>query len=181
MKVKESTCLRIKEARKNKKMTQKELADAIGVNYSIISKYEKGIVEPPNSRLKAIAKVLGVSIDYLNCYDGSTEMDFLNNSSNIYDYKNADFSIRNDSLLYQRLISYSKGICELCGNKAPFIDQNGNPYLELHQLKSLSDGGLPIPENTVALCPNCHSKIHIINDPEDLKILIKASRKHIET
>ena len=49
----------IKELRKAKKMTQQELADALGKSKSSIQKYEKGIVEIPNSVIKEILGALG--------------------------------------------------------------------------------------------------------------------------
>ncbi|MDU6483465.1 MAG: HNH endonuclease [Paeniclostridium sordellii] len=35
----------------------------------------------------------------------------------------------------------------------------------------LSKGGDDTIENTAALCPNCHRKMHIINDEEDVEYL----------
>ena len=52
------------------------------------------------------------------------------------------------------------GICDLCKNPAPFIKDDGTPYLEIHHLIPLSKGGTDDLENTVALCPNCHRKLH---------------------
>lgn len=65
----------------------------------------------------------------------------------------------------------ANGHCQLCGMKAPFLDEKGDPYLECHHIEWLSKGGKDSPDNCVALCPNCHRKMHICNDPEDLKIL----------
>ena len=58
----------------------------------------------------------------------------------------------------------AKGVCQLCGQQAPFNDKNGNPYLECHHIIWLSKGGSDSIDNTVALCPNCHKKMHIIAD-----------------
>ena len=69
------------------------------------------------------------------------------------------------------------GICQLCGNPAPFKDKEGKPYLESHHIIWLSEGGNDTIENTVALCPNCHRKMHIVNDPADIKLLIKKAKK----
>ncbi len=55
----------------------------------------------------------------------------------------------------------SQGRCDLCDNKAPFEIDN-KPYLECHHVLSLSDGGLDTVFNAVALCPNCHRKIHLL-------------------
>ncbi len=68
----------------------------------------------------------------------------------------------------------AKGICQLCLKAAPFSTKNGEPYLEVHHIKWLSQGGSDTFENTVALCPNCHRKMHIVNDPPDIEKLIKS-------
>ncbi|CEN87035.1 HNH endonuclease [Paraclostridium sordellii] len=65
----------------------------------------------------------------------------------------------------------ANGICELCGNEAPFKNSKGEPYLEVHHIVWLSKGGDDTIENTAALCPNCHRKMHIINDGEDVEYL----------
>lgn len=55
----------------------------------------------------------------------------------------------------------ANGYCESCGQKAPFIRaSNGTPYLEAHHTEPLSEGGLDIIENVIALCPNCHREAH---------------------
>lgn len=55
---------RIKELRKENNLTQKQLADAIGIDRSSIGKYETGT--PPSSDvLLRIAEYFGVSVDYL--------------------------------------------------------------------------------------------------------------------
>ena len=68
----------------------------------------------------------------------------------------------------------AKGFCQLCGNKAPFNNKNGDPFLEVHHIKWLSEGGDDSIENTVALCPNCHRKMHILNLENDKTILKKT-------
>ena len=68
----------------------------------------------------------------------------------------------------------AKGICQLCGQPAPFCDQKGRPYLESHHIEWLSQGGADTTSNTAALCPNCHKKMHIVNDPKDVQKLRAA-------
>lgn len=46
-------------------MTQRELGDLIGKDQKIISKYENERIEPDIETLKAMAKVLNSTIDYL--------------------------------------------------------------------------------------------------------------------
>jgi 5-methylcytosine-specific restriction protein A len=67
----------------------------------------------------------------------------------------------------------AKGHCELCGEPAPFKRKNGSPYLETHHIEWLADGGADTVENTVALCPNCHRKMHVVNDERDRSDLRK--------
>lgn len=57
--------LRIKEIRKAKKITAKQLAEHINVAESTMSLYENGKREPDNTTLLNIAEYLNVSIDYL--------------------------------------------------------------------------------------------------------------------
>ena len=65
----------------------------------------------------------------------------------------------------------ANGICQLCGQPAPFKDKNGNPYLESHHIIWLSEGGADTLENTAALCPNCHRKMHVVKDVDDVEKL----------
>lgn len=68
----------------------------------------------------------------------------------------------------------AKRICQLCLKAAPFSNKNGEPYPEVQHIKWLSQCGNDTLENTVALCPNCHRKMHIVNDPMDIEKLIKS-------
>lgn len=65
----------------------------------------------------------------------------------------------------------ANGFCQLCGKKAPFYTMDNKPYLEAHHLKWLSKGGTDTIDNVVALCPNCHRKMHKLNKKEDIKKL----------
>ncbi len=56
--------------------------------------------------------------------------------------------------------SNANGVCELCAKSAPFIGNDGQPYLEIHHIKSLKEGGYNSISNIVALCPNCHRELH---------------------
>ncbi|NLY45369.1 MAG: hypothetical protein GX053_05205 [Tissierella sp.] len=75
---------------------------------------------------------------------------------------------------------YSKhranGVCELCNKPAPFINSNGEPYLEVHHIKWLSEGGEDSIDNTAAICPNCHRKMHNLNDSEDVRKLQRIDK-----
>lgn len=55
----------IQEARKAKKLTQKEVADAIGVKLPTYSTYETGRSEPPVEILVRLSYLFGASLDML--------------------------------------------------------------------------------------------------------------------
>lgn len=53
---------RIKQLRKTKNMTGNHLADLTGISQSIISRYERNVIEPPISSLKIICNAFGISL-----------------------------------------------------------------------------------------------------------------------
>ena len=61
-KVKNSTSRAIQKARQAKKMTQKDLANLLNIQASVISEYESGNATPNRQLLSKISKVLGVKI-----------------------------------------------------------------------------------------------------------------------
>lgn len=71
----------------------------------------------------------------------------------------------------------ARGICQLCGKPAPFKDNEGNPYLECHHIVWLSRGGKDSVDNTVALCPNCHRRMHVVDSLDDINILLKKAKE----
>lgn len=52
------------------------------------------------------------------------------------------------------------GKCEVCGCTAPFQRDDGEPYLEVHHVRPLGEGGPDTTDNAVACCPNCHRCLH---------------------
>jgi hypothetical protein len=54
----------------------------------------------------------------------------------------------------------AKGRCEACRETAPFVKDDGSPFLETHHLIRLADDGPDTVENAVAVCPNCHRRLH---------------------
>lgn len=73
----------------------------------------------------------------------------------------------------------ANGICQLCKKPAPFINKAGEPYLETHHIIWLAKEGQDTIENTVALCPNCHRKIHALNDNKDVQHLLKVKGNNV--
>jgi 5-methylcytosine-specific restriction endonuclease McrA len=68
--------------------------------------------------------------------------------------------IRNPDVIAE-VLTRAAGTCERCNAPAPFLRRtDGTPYLEVHHIKLLADGGADTVENAVALCPNCHRRAH---------------------
>jgi 5-methylcytosine-specific restriction protein A len=54
----------------------------------------------------------------------------------------------------------ANGFCEGCGAASPFCTPRGKPYLEPHHVRRRADGGPDHPRWVIALCPNCHARVH---------------------
>ncbi len=65
---------KLKDARKNAALSQEQLAEKLCVSRAAVAKWESGKGLPDIENLKAISKLLDVSIDYL--VDDGAEMDF---------------------------------------------------------------------------------------------------------
>ena len=56
---------KLKARRKELKMTQKDIADQLGISYQAYSAWERGVKKPTQDNLVKIAQILNVSVDYL--------------------------------------------------------------------------------------------------------------------
>ena len=72
----------------------------------------------------------------------------------------------------------AQGTCQLCDTDAPFANKSGQPYLEVHHVVWLARGGEDSLENTVALCPNCHRRMHVLDSDVDKNLLITKITSH---
>lgn len=84
----------------------------------------------------------------------------------------------------EKVVKYSllraKGVCELCEKRAPFKKRDGTPFLEVHHINFLSNGGDDTIENVAALCPNCHRKMHALESKEDIEKLKEKAKIKLE-
>lgn len=62
------------------------------------------------------------------------------------------------------VLSRAGRVCEGCKADAPFATPGGFPYLEPHHAVGLAKGGPDDPRNVIALCPNCHRRVHYGRD-----------------
>ena len=61
----EKSMVSIKALRKSKSMTQKELAQALGISRATVAKYEAGLRTPNMDMIMKLSDVLGCTTDYL--------------------------------------------------------------------------------------------------------------------
>jgi 5-methylcytosine-specific restriction enzyme A len=84
----------------------------------------------------------------------------------------------NDIRIY--VLGRAKGKCEGCCVAAPFLRVDGSAYLEPHHLRRLSDGGPDHPAHVIALCPNCHRRVHCGADGKSYNDTLTALMTNIE-
>ncbi len=59
------------------------------------------------------------------------------------------------------VLAQANGKCARCQNRAPFLRiSDGTPFLEVHHVVPLAEGGEDTVENAIAVCPNCHRFLH---------------------
>jgi len=63
--------LRLRELRRGKNLSQKELGEIVDIHHTHIWRYEKGTSRPSSGTLKRLADALGATTDYL--IGGNTE------------------------------------------------------------------------------------------------------------
>ncbi|WP_414681082.1 HNH endonuclease [Longimicrobium sp.] len=74
----------------------------------------------------------------------------------------------------------ANGICEGCRAPAPFEGVKGAPYLEPHHIRRRADDGPDHPRWVVALCPNCHARVHHGVDGQEYNKFLAGSVEHLE-
>lgn len=106
-----------------------------------------------------------------------------------YKMQNFDFDSE-DEILYSSCNAKANAgyICEIDELHSTFISKaTDEKYVEVHHLIPFSkrkdfDVNIDIEENLIALCPNCHRKIHLSKDDEKtplLDYLLKARRQKL--
>ncbi|HEY3308233.1 MAG TPA: HNH endonuclease [Desulfuromonadaceae bacterium] len=82
------------------------------------------------------------------------------------------------------ILQRAEGRCELCKTSAPFFTEDQKPFLESHHLVALSVRGADTPNNTAALCPNCHRNLHYgkerVNLGKKLKNIVARKEKEFD-
>lgn len=100
---------KIKELRKNSALTQKQIADVLGIDRSTYSYYENGKASPSLAVLMRIAKVFNVTLDYVIYGDDSktVQANVLSDSSSAYTKVDSFVNLSDTEkslLMYSRLL-----------------------------------------------------------------------------
>lgn len=61
----------IRELRRERRMTQEQLAEQIGISFQAVSKWENGIALPDITLVPRLAQIFGVTTDRLLCHDAA--------------------------------------------------------------------------------------------------------------
>ena len=75
--------------------------------------------------------------------------------------------------IHRYVLCRANGQCEGCATAAPFRKSDGLPYLEPHHTTRLADDGPDHPAQVIALCPNCHRRVHYAWDATHFNSVLK--------
>lgn len=100
---------KLKELRKNSALTQKQIADVLGIDRSTYSYYENGKASPSLAVLLRIAKVFNVTLDYVIYGDDSktVQANVLSDNSSVYTKVDSFVNLSDTEknlLMYSRLL-----------------------------------------------------------------------------
>ncbi|MDR1689084.1 MAG: helix-turn-helix domain-containing protein [Clostridiales bacterium] len=65
---------KLKNLRRNKNMTQQDLAEALGIDRTTVTKYESKNVTPPIASVRKICEFFGVSMDFMLGTESTDEL-----------------------------------------------------------------------------------------------------------
>ena len=74
------------------------------------------------------------------------------------------------------ILARAAGRCEHFEGPAPFTTSGGQPFLEAHHIRRMTDGGPDDPRFVIALCPNCHRHAHFGADAKDRNLDLSRFR-----
>ena len=115
---------RLKELRKEKKFSQKEIAEALGVNEKTVFRWENGESTIKSDKAQALADYFGVSVGYLLGYSDdnreaksvekleSVYVEFLENINTISDIDLEDLKGFSNRLYEMAIAEKTRRLCE---------------------------------------------------------------------
>lgn len=108
---------RLKESRKQARLTQVEIAEVLGISQPAYASWERGTKKPTQENLVKIAQILNVSVDYLvgNSEEKADELDniellFRMNSKGLTEAEKAVFKKELIQFMEERKKAFDKGM-----------------------------------------------------------------------
>ena len=156
---------RINELRKERKLTLRELAGFIGINYSTIACYETDKREPNIEMLKKLASFFEVSLDYLCGYDKYIYC--------LYENANYSLSLTNSNFVKLKDYIYYNQDNKRCININKYLNlkDDANIIEFINELYSFSQFDMLFNEKSVSI-----DKINSIKD-QDIILSVELLNK----
>ena len=153
----------IRAIRQSLGMTQREFADAIGVDEAAVYKYEHGISKPSKKRIDRIDELLRTNGDDYSVIEITSN---INHQGRVM-----------DDYMRRLVILGANGCCELCGKAASLSDKDGHPFLCMYIVNN-QNLKVDITKRCVALCPECLATTRILADEKTIKFLKEKAAGH---
>lgn len=166
---------KIRLLRKRNNLTIQELAKLVELSPSAIGMYERGVRKPELSLIVKLSALFNVNVSYFYRED-STEQGLLQQVDELIKKEEIHF-FTDDEKIKNEVLKRANGYCELCNKFAPFITNDGVPYLELCEIESVGLSATCKEHALVALCPNCNRKLQLLNLKGDRTYLINKINK----
>ncbi len=151
-------------------MTSERIKDL--KDLQILLQATKSVVEP------AVDK--GEQTPFESCEEFDQEDDDFSDEEIRATLKQHDFWLGYLTAVREAVLKRAGYCCQMCGSPAPFMDAKGKPFLVVHHVDPAKNGDISIPDNLVALCPNCHCKVKVNATPSEKKKLQKLAEKYKE-
>ncbi len=132
---------RIKNYRELRKMTQKDIAEVLGVEPATISKYESNLIEPSIESIKVLSEVFEVSIDELLKDDDNFDISKVNLLKVLREQKEMKLKgslYHNTQIIFSYNTNHIEG-SRLTENQTRFIYETNTILFETNEIARVDD------------------------------------------
>lgn len=132
---------RIKNYRELRKMTQKDIAEVLGVEPTTISKYESNLIEPSIESIKVLSEVFEVSIDELLKDDDNFDISKVNLLKVLREQKEMKLKgslYHNTQIIFSYNTNHIEG-SRLTENQTRFIYETNTILFETNEIARVDD------------------------------------------